>query len=242
VIARKKDSFVNINGISGDSPWYKRLIATYQFRKYARQDLHGGIATALDMEAPWLAKYARKESKISRIGDQDESDSNDVNRQSTFEQYPYKWRFQPIVLQPGDKVVRQFVLRTRKWLFFTPLAHQFHIQTHYSVEGVKHMTTITHEQVVQASFKAVVIGGIVGAIVGSLLKSLTSGEVVDSILMLKAMGTSILAAAAVVVAFSRKSGIQPIVSVEDFWGGALIGFSTGFFGFERFINLFGNGS
>jgi hypothetical protein len=34
----------------------------------------------------------------------------------------------PVHLQPGDSVVKQFVLKTRRWLFFTPLTHRFQIQ------------------------------------------------------------------------------------------------------------------
>jgi hypothetical protein len=55
---------------------------------------------------------------------------------------------------------------------------------------------------------------------------------------LAALAISVLASLAVVVAFARKSAAQPIVSVEDFWGGALIDFSTSFFGFEQFLKLF----
>jgi hypothetical protein len=53
-----------------------------------------------------------------------------------------------------------------------------------------------------------------------------------------ALAISVLASLAVVVAFARKSAAEPIVSVEDFWGVALIGFSTSFFGFEHLLKLF----
>ncbi len=36
--------------------------------------------------------------------------------------------------------------------------------------------------------------------------------------------------AILVVSFARKSGVQQIVSVEDFWGGLFLGFLTGFLG------------
>src|SRR5208283_4800019 len=40
----------------------------------------------------------------------------------------------PVVLQPGDSVVHQFVLCTRGWLFFTPLTHAFQIQVNFATE------------------------------------------------------------------------------------------------------------
>jgi len=46
----------------------------------------------------------------------------------------------------------------------------------------------------------------------------------------------------VVVAFARKSSAQPLVSVEDFWGGMVIGFTVGYFGFNQFLHLFPAGS
>ncbi|MFK8849115.1 hypothetical protein [Streptomyces sp. Ac-502] len=39
------------------------------------------------------------------------------------------------------------------------------------------------------------------------------------------------------VAFARKSSAQPFVAIEDFWGGAIIGFSVGYFGFQNFADM-----
>jgi hypothetical protein len=41
----------------------------------------------------------------------------------------------------------------------------------------------------------------------------------------------------VVVAFARKSGVQKIISIEDFYGGLFLGFLIGFSGPEYAINL-----
>ena len=51
-----------------------------------------------------------------------------------------------------------------------------------------------------------------------------------------------MASIAVVVAFARKSSAQPLVSVEDFWGGLVIGFTVGYFGFHQFLQLFPSGA
>ena len=38
----------------------------------------------------------------------------------------------PLLLQPGNAVVKQFILRARSWLFFTPISYTFQIQIKYS--------------------------------------------------------------------------------------------------------------
>jgi len=151
----------------------------------------------------------------------------------------YKKGLIPVQLQPGDSVVKQFVLRTREWLFFTPLTHKFQIQVNYASDGVDHTDTISYEQSIQSTIGAMAVGAAIGAIVGTSLKSLSSpAQNGTDGSILRVLTASLLASMAVVVAFARKSTAQPLVSVEDFWGGALIGFSVGFFGFEQFFNLF----
>jgi hypothetical protein len=58
----------------------------------------------------------------------------------------------------------------------------------------------------------------------------------------KAALIAILASVAVVLGFARKSNSQSLVSVEDFWGGVLIGVSVGFAGFDQFSSLFAHAS
>jgi hypothetical protein len=153
--------------------------------------------------------------------------------------FDYKKGIIPITLQPGDSIVRQFVLRTRHWLFFTPLSHTFQIQANYSSDAVDHSDTVSYQQSVQSTLGAITIGAMVGAIVGTLLKFLTSSQPPGGeASLVTTLAASLLASVAVVIAFARRTTAQSIISVEDFWGGALIGFTTGFFGFEQFFNLF----
>jgi hypothetical protein len=150
----------------------------------------------------------------------------------------YKKGLIPVTLQPGDSVVKQFVLRTRNWLFFTPLTHSFQIQVDYSSDGIDHADTVVYQQNIRAAMGAIAIGAVIGAAMGTILKSLTAPTPSGLAYTLRIISASIVASVAVVIAFARKSSAQPIVSVEDFWGGALIGFSVGFFGFEQFFGLF----
>jgi hypothetical protein len=134
-------------------------------------------------------------------------------------------------------VVKQFVLCTRRWLFFAPLTHAFQIQVSYSVDHIDHTGTISYEQRIAAPLRAVALGGIAGAAAGSILKSLTQPWTGLGSFIL-ALCAAMLASVAVTIAFARKASAQPIISIEDFWGGSLIGFSVGFFGFDQFAGLF----
>jgi len=144
----------------------------------------------------------------------------------------------PIVLQPGDSVVKQFILRTNHWLFFTPLKHRFQIQVRYTEGKIDHVDTIAYEQEIRSTMSAMVIGAVCGAIISTLLKNINSFSNIGS--LSQALIVSILASFAVVIAFARKSSVQPIVSIEDFWGGTIIGFTVGYFGFNDFEHLFGS--
>jgi hypothetical protein len=150
----------------------------------------------------------------------------------------YKKGLVPVTLQPGDSIVKQFVLRTRKWLLFTPLSHKFQIQVNYTGDDVDHTDTVSYEQAIRSTIGAMTVGACCGAILGAVLKNVGPTELVVTGSMLRAILVALLASTAVVIAFARKSAAQPIVSVEDFWGGALIGFSVGFFGFDKFAGLF----
>jgi hypothetical protein len=68
----------------------------------------------------------------------------------------------PVLLQPGDSVVKQFIFRTGSWLFFRPLAHTLNIEVRYSVEGRDHVAAVEFNLVVQAALRATLAGAIVG--------------------------------------------------------------------------------
>jgi len=147
----------------------------------------------------------------------------------------------PVTLQPDDSVVRQFVLRTKSRILFTPIAHTFEIQATYSVDGLDHTVTIPFRLSIRAAMSSIVVGAFIGAALGSTVKvlsaqnaSLHPGNVI------KGLTVAVLASAAVVAAFARRSSAQPFVSIEDFWGGIVIGFSVGYFGFSQFGGLLGS--
>jgi hypothetical protein len=130
----------------------------------------------------------------------------------------YNKGLMPTTLQPGDSVVKQFVLRTKHWLFFAPLSHVFQIQLTYAVDHIDHTGTIAYEQRIAAPLLSVALGGIVGAAAGSTLKSLTQPSWAGTASFILALSSAMLSSVAVTIAFARKASAQPIISIEDFWG------------------------
>ncbi len=139
----------------------------------------------------------------------------------------------PIVLRPGDSIVKHFVLKTSHWLTFTPIAHTFQIQVRYEIDGQAHVDTVPFSLNIRAATASSLIGAIIGSTLGTVVNSkvvITDGQSAGRILL-----TSSIFAIIIVVAFARKNNVQQIVSVEDFWGGMFIGFLVGYSG-ETFIN------
>jgi hypothetical protein len=156
--------------------------------------------------------------------------------------FDYQRGVLPVQLQPGDAVVRQFVLRTRSRVLFRPLSHAFQIQVNYSVDGVDHTGTIPYNLSIQAALGSIMWGAALGAAVGTLVKGLTSSPPISTGATLRALAIALMTSSVIVIAFSRKSSAQPFISVEDFWGGLVIGFAVGYFGFHQFLSLFPEGT
>lgn len=154
----------------------------------------------------------------------------------------YKRGIIPLVLQPGDSVVKQFIFRTRSWLFFTPLAHKLQIQVNYVVDDRDHLYTVPFDLTIQAEIKAVMVGSVIGSTIGGIARSLSdiksniTNSSISSVAILSIL-LAVILSAVTVVSFARKNGVQQIVSVEDFWGGLFLGFLIGFLGQEFALNL-----
>jgi hypothetical protein len=135
----------------------------------------------------------------------------------------------PLTLSPGNSVVLQFLLKTRNWLFFTPFGHRMIIQIQYEVDKVKNYDTFVYELDISASLKATLIGGAVGGFLGAWVRQWNIADSNERSFILTP-AISALLSAMTIVAFARKSNVQPLVSVEDFWGGILVGFIVGYTG------------
>ena len=142
-----------------------------------------------------------------------------------------------ITLYPGDSLVKHFVLKTRRWLFFNPVSHTFQIQVRYRIDERDHIDTIPFSVDIRAPMRSSIVGAIVGSILGLIVsKNRNFGDFQDILFkdLLLNMSRTIIFALIIIVAFARKSNVQQVVSVEDFWGGLFTGFLVGYSG-DSFI-------
>jgi hypothetical protein len=133
----------------------RRISARLAFRRLLREGQRG-VATALGTSmAPDTARSAL-EGKVTIGGNVVGATVSGITM--NFPENPtseeldavfrravdYEEGVVPVTLQPGDSVVRQFVLRTRSRVLFTPLTHTFQIQATYALDGVDHTAQLCH--------------------------------------------------------------------------------------------------
>jgi hypothetical protein len=154
-------------------------------------------------------------------------------------------------LQPSSTDVYKAVLKTRKRLLFIPSKYRLQFNVNFSFYDPRNpqqhvgdtpqilTNTISHELSMRASVWSIIAGSAFGGFVGSLARSIQlhpenlSAVVRDAPSMILAVVLSGVA----VIFLARKSDAQSIISVEDFWGGALIGFFVGYTGTSFFAEL-----
>ncbi len=136
-------------------------------------------------------------------------------------------------LFPGNSLVQHFVLKTNKWLTFSPLAYTFQIQIKYEVDNQIQIDTVPFSLNIRAAMASSIVGAIIGGILGAFVNKDT--EYNNLISLGRTLLTVLISSMIVVVAFSRKSNVQQIVAIEDFWGGIFVGFLVGYSG-ESFTN------
>jgi hypothetical protein len=84
------------------------------------------------------------------------------------------------------------------------------------------------------------VGAILGAASGHILKDIFEKQIFTAVManptaigilawLIPLLG-SVLLGVVVVIAFSRKKDAQPILAIEDFWGGLFIGVMAGYGG------------
>lgn len=104
--------------------------------------------------------------------------------------------------------------------------------------------TVAHEISIRPSVYSIMLGSTIGGSVGSLARLLQinpslSWESFTEVDFLVGIAVSIILSAVAIVFMARKSDTQSFLSVEDFWGGVLIGFLIGYTGASFFQELTG---
>jgi hypothetical protein len=221
-------------------PFGSLLASSYKVAQYATASQVGG-ATKLSHDLVTADAIDAIRAKV----DDASADAADIER-TIFEEAKQRLadinvaRQAPVLLQPGNSTVQAFTLRTTQAIFFVPSSYNLNIQIEYEIDGLTNQDSIAYRLDVRAPIKALITGSVLGSAMGYLIKDIydrralvallrggTPAEVVSwSVALIGAVLLGVL----LVIAFARKKDTQPLISIEDFWGGVFVGFVAGYLG------------
>jgi hypothetical protein len=140
---------------------------------------------------------------------------------------------------PGESYVYAFEAYLPKWLFSSGFTVKFDGRVKYKYKDEVHYSTFSLNFLVRPPIGANIIGAVIGGVLGTsakwLQQSVTGEDMVFSIKFFTSTLLSIILGIVMVVFSSRRTGeVQPILTIEDFWGGMLAGFLVGYLGHEFF--------
>jgi hypothetical protein len=159
----------------------------------------------------------------------------------------------PFIVQPGSQLVWIFELNTSpdlpQTLFFYPTAYTLHFFVTYAVEDA---STALYDDVpytvdVLVPMHVLIIASTTGALIGALIRdagSVTGRRArlrVPDLKALISLGSVALLGGVAVVALSRGSGFQAVVSTNDFFGSLVFGVLVGYAGQAAVTALLGRG-
>lgn len=150
-------------------------------------------------------------------------------------------------LAPGESVRDNLLGRTKRSLFFRPDKYNLTLYADCSdKEGVFSRVSKVVEVEILASPIAIICGALIGGIAGTLVRifqgpsNLSLGYVFGLGSVFEIIGAAIMSVLAV-IALARKTGVQTLVTIQDFWGGIFVGFLVGYSGKAFFDTLMGVG-
>jgi hypothetical protein len=140
---------------------------------------------------------------------------------------------------PGESFVYSFEAYLPKWLFSPGFTVKFDGRVKYKYKNEVHYSSFSLNFLVRPPIGANIIGAIIGGVLGTSAKwlqgTVTSKDMGFDITFMTATLLSIILGIVMVVFSSRRTGeVQPILTIEDFWGGMLAGFLVGYLGHEFF--------
>lgn len=154
-------------------------------------------------------------------------------------------------LQPGSTAVYTVVLNVKRSLIFTPSRYRLQFYVNYNftrpttvsentaLPEKMYTNTIAHLLSIRPSVYSVITGSVIGGTVGAIARLLQSPSMPATQSVVVSLFLSIILGAMAVIFMARKSDAQSFVSVEDFWGGILIGFLVGYTGTSFFESIAG---
>jgi hypothetical protein len=222
----------------------------YQFALSAAGSLGPTIARDLTSEAQFPIKMPFHGSVTHSIKNRRELDEEETRvyvRSINEEMQEYRDALAALdnvstpakTLQPGNSTTRTFTIRSKKAIWFRPAAYRLQIEVEYSIGGIRNIDTIEHPIQIKASLTSMVLGAFIGGLGGWFTGHGSAAAPGASAIL--SLTVSLVMSAMAVVLFARKKEVQPIITVEDFWGGVALGFLVAYSGPKMLASLAGGG-
>ena len=151
-----------------------------------------------------------------------------------------------VALHPGDTAVYSIVFCTKSNHLFQPTQFKLHFNVvyHFGNPQEKRVNTAATDVSIRASLTSIMFGSLIGGFVGFLARQFQNLSFSDGLVrswpsLLISLLLSLILSAISIVFIARKSERQSFVSIEDFWGGMLIGFLVGYSGTTAFQSVSG---
>lgn len=143
---------------------------------------------------------------------------------------------------PSESTSYSFKAIVSKWLFISGSELVFPGRIRYRYKQAIHYAPFEVRLTLRPPLLANGIGAIAGSILGNCARSLKEqGAAFFHNLGIEFVAATVLASILAVIAViysSRRTGeSQPILTIEDFWGGLIVGFMMGYLGQEFFQKL-----
>jgi hypothetical protein len=143
---------------------------------------------------------------------------------------------------PGESQGYSFKAMMPQWLFITGGQLSFQGVITYRRDGQPHTSTFEIGFPFRPPLRSISLGALIGAVLGTAAKMLKeNGPAVlqqkpSEVITATALAV-ILATIAVVYSSRRSNESQPVLTVEDVWGGMILGFLIGYLGNEFFQTI-----
>lgn len=138
---------------------------------------------------------------------------------------------------PGEAMSFSFKALVPNWLFTTGTEITFEGLISYRYKNERHSSPLRVSFVLRPPLAANIIGAILGGVLGTTAKYLRefSSAAQFDLSFISSSALAVILGVIMVVFSSRSTGnVQPILTVEDFWGGMLAGFLVGYLGHDFF--------
>jgi len=134
------------------------------------------------------------------------------------------------ILQPDDTFTAPFKVKAGSHFGSAPRPDTYTIdaQVEYLISDKTHNEATQMDLSIFASISGMLSGAVLGSVIGTVLR-LTAAPSISPSFLWTLLGSIIVGFMSAIL-LMRKKDVQPLVTIEDFWGGIVIGFLSSYLG------------